>query len=101
YLWSIGLTWWHWTHRETVAARRAGWLITGTFVANTLWQIWVPLRGLDPGSLIICATGLLCALAAAVRFPLAPRKWQRLLLHAPVWFLTGWLTAATFVNLGS
>ncbi len=93
-------------HAERIALS-AGWAAAGLFAGNTLWALWVPVRGLDLGSVLIIAAEVACGLWAlgALRTlddmgePLAGLAlW---LGAVPVRFLAGWATAAAWVNLSS
>jgi hypothetical protein len=85
-------------------SRRIGWWAAGMYAINTVWQIWAPWAGLDwiTFGLLACALGFgiwaLNRLQSLGR-PLTRREWA--VAAAPLGLLTGWLTAATFVNLAS
>ncbi|MBC6416803.1 MAG: hypothetical protein GDA47_03160, partial [Rhodospirillales bacterium] len=70
---------------------------------NGLWEVYVPLRGLDSGSAGILFVSLLLSLGLSLRVaPCSARNWQeRWLLALPILALAGWLTAAFFANLSS
>jgi hypothetical protein len=83
--------------------RRTGWLAAGAFALNTLWELHVPKRDIGWGSVAIIGTAL--GVLLAIMFQLeaaepfdATTFW---LVAAPLQLLAGWISAATFVNLGS
>lgn len=85
-------------------SRRIGWWVAGMYAINTVWQVWAPWAGLDwiTFGLLACALGFgiwaLNRLRGLGR-PLKHREW--VVAAGPLGLLTGWLTAATFVNLAS
>lgn len=87
-------------------AAAAGWPAAGLFLGNTLWAAWVPGRGLDLGSVLIIVAEVACGLwaLAELRALAEARPLTGLgfwLGAAPVRFLTGWATAAAWVNAAS
>jgi len=83
-------------------ARRIGWAAAGMYAVNTAWQVWVPVFGVDWGSFVLLATELALGLVALSRVrDLAPTPTERAVALVPLGILTGWVSAATFVNLAS
>jgi hypothetical protein len=85
-------------------ARRVGWLAAGMYAVNTVWQIWVPLFDVDWVSFGLLAAGLALGMVALNRIRGLGRPLTTLefwFASAPLGVLTGWLSAATFLNLAS
>ncbi len=85
-------------------ARTIGWLAAGMYAANAAWQVWVPAFGVDWASVLILGTELALGIVALGRI----RDFGRPLTRTEVWvaaaplgLLTGWVTAASFVNLST
>ena len=84
-------------------AQSVGWYAVIAYAANGIWQIWVPLNGLDWTSLALLWLGLL----ASLRLLAVLRKQERfglagqVFVSLPFGLLAGWLTAAGFVGIGS
>lgn len=83
--------------------RRVGWLAAAAFALNTIWEYYVPKRDIDWGSVVIIGAALAVLLTIVVRLEAAEPHdaltfW---LVAAPLQLLAGWISAATFVNLGS
>lgn len=83
--------------------RGIGWLAAAAFALNTLWEYHVPKRDIDWGSVAIIGTALGVLLAIVIRLEAAePHDTLTFrLVAAPLQLLAGWISAATFVNLGS
>ncbi|MEL7238513.1 MAG: hypothetical protein AAGK78_06600, partial [Planctomycetota bacterium] len=78
--------------------RLVGWLAAGLFACNIAWEIYVPLRGLDWGSVAIITLELLLGVVIVLRIAgmgsiPASTYW---LAAVPLLLLAGWITAATF-----
>lgn len=82
---------------------RVTYPIAGTFMANGIWSLYVPLFNIDWVSLMIISTGLSLALIAlfAAGRPSALSLTEKWIVRAPIALLAGWLTAATFVGASS
>jgi len=85
-------------------ARRIGWLAAGMYAANCAWQIVVPGWGVNWPSSALLAGELALGVIALGRIrdlgrPLT--RGERWLAAAPLGVLTGWASAATFVNLST
>lgn len=83
--------------------RRVGWLAAAAFALNAAWEYHVPKRDLNWGSIAIIAAALAVLLAIMLRLEAAePHDPQTFwLAAAPLQLLAGWISAATFVNIGS
>ena len=83
--------------------RRIGWLAAAAFALNTIWEYHVPKRDIDWGSVALISAALMVLLTILFRLEAAEPHdsttfW---LVAAPLQLLAGWISAATFVNLGS
>jgi len=91
------------TNRSHPLARQIGWLAAGMYAINAAWQVWVPLFGADWISSLLLAAELALGMAALLRIrgarPLG--RAETWLVAAPVGLLTGWITAAAFVNFST
>jgi hypothetical protein len=79
-------------------------LAAALFFFNTLWEMWVPRKGLDWGSvgIILVEVGLsLWIVAVLTVFPRELTVAELWLVKAPLFVFAGWASAATFVNLAS
>ncbi len=105
FLWLLALAVWQGLQANLAAPllRTSGWWIALLFTVNTLWELYVPWRGLDWGSslLLLLALCLVLGLCFALRRQDAPGRVERWLLVYPAMALAGWLTAAFFANLSS
>ena len=98
---SLGFAGWH-AAQGPAGPVALGWLAALLFVGNVLWEVWVPRRGLDRGSVVIIAFELLVALAAlAVTVRWAPEGWAFWLGAVPLQLFAGWVAVAAFANLSS
>ena len=105
YLWSLVAAVWQLgeKHRDDPALKAVGWNMAGMFLINSLWQVWVPLRGFDWISVGLIAVSLVLGLSGLLRL----RELGRVsgedtgFVFAPMALLSGWLTAAAFVNFTS
>lgn len=105
YLWSLISAVWQLgdKHRDDPALKAVGWNMAGMFLINSLWQIWVPLRGFDWISVALIAASLVLGLSGLLRL----REMGKVsgedtgFVFAPMALLSGWLTAAAFVNFTS
>ena len=89
--------------RSNPALLEAGWNIAGIYLINCLWQIWVPLNGLDWISYGLVAVSLMLGVSAMMRLRLGKRMpvLTTRLVFAPLALMTGWITAASVVNFTS
>jgi hypothetical protein len=79
-------------------------LAAALFFFNTLWEMWVPRKGLDWGSVAIILIEVSLSLwivALLTVFPRALTTAEIWLVKAPLFVFAGWASAATFVNLAS
>jgi hypothetical protein len=105
YLWSLVSAVWQLgeKHRDDPALKAVGWNMAGMFAINSLWQIWVPLRGLDGISVFLVVMALVLGLSGLLRL----RELGKVsgedtgFVFAPMALMSGWLTAAAFVNFTS
>ena len=96
-LWQLGPK-----HRNNVALRDIGWQTAGIYTLNALWQVWVPIRGLDAVSVIIVAAAMGLGITSLLQVrDLHLSKKDEIFVVGPVALTTGWLTAALCVNITS
>lgn len=96
-LWQLGPK-----HRNNVALRDIGWQTAGIYLLNALWQVWVPLRGLDTISVLIVGAALSLGIYSLMRLrDLHLSRKDEMFVVGPVALTTGWLTAAFCVNITS
>lgn len=90
-------------NRSHPLARSVGWLAAGMYAINAAWQVWVPIFGVEWVSTALLAAELALGLVALLRIrgarPL--NRTESLLVALPIGLLTGWITAATFINFSS
>lgn len=89
---------------SNAVSRRIGWWVAGMYAVNTVWQVWTPWFGVDWVTFVLLAISLAFGILAlrsllGVERPLTLR--ERVVAAVPLGILTGWLTAATFVNMAS
>ncbi len=105
YLWSVISAVWQLgeRHRDDPALKAVGWNMAGMFLVNSLWQIWVPLRGLDWVSVALVSVALVLGLSGLLRLrEMGPVSGEDTgFVFAPMALMSGWLTAAAFVNFTS
>lgn len=82
---------------------RIGWPSAGAFLGNALWALYTQSFGLNAGSVAIIVFTLGCLLAVTRSFARAPgfTPGELALTVAPLSALSGWLTAATIVNIAA
>jgi MFS family permease len=105
YTWSLISAIWQLgeKHRDDPALKAVGWNMAGMFLINSLWQVWVPLHGFDWISVALVGVALLLGLSGLLRL----RELGKVsgedtgFVFAPMALMTGWLTAAAFVNFTS
>ncbi|WP_066481744.1 MULTISPECIES: hypothetical protein [unclassified Sphingomonas] len=100
---SFGFAVWHTLNPSDPLMRALGWLAVAAWTLNTAWEWHVARRDIDWTSVGLIAAALVTLLAAvwtiAVAGPLS--GWAFWLGAAPLLLLAGWISAATWVNLGS
>ena len=82
-------------NRTNPSFRKVGWLAGIAFWFNTIWEVYVPIRSMDWGSLLLILI-ILCA-ALSILFILQSLNDQRI-IFLPLFLLAGWVSVATFVN---
>lgn len=85
-------------------SRRIGWWVAAMYAVNTVWQVWAPWAGIDWVTFILLAVSLafgILALRSLLRLERPLTLSEQVFAAVPLGILTGWLTAATFVNLAS
>ena len=85
-------------NRTDPAFRQLGWLAAIAFWGNSIWEIYVPLMGLDFGSLAIILL-ILIALISAM-FILRERN-EKGIAFVPIMLMAGWISVATFANIST
>ena len=105
YLWSLISAVWQLgdKHRDDPALKAIGWNMAGMFLINCLWQVWVPLRGFDWVSFVLIGVSVVLGLSGLMRLrELGPVSGEDTgFVFAPMALMTGWLTAAAFVDFTS
>lgn len=105
YLWSLISAVWQLgeKHKDDPALKAVGWNMAGMFLINSVWQVWVPLRGLDWVSVGLVSIALVLGLSGLLRLrELGPVSGEDTgFVFAPMALMSGWLTAAAFVNFTS
>jgi hypothetical protein len=91
-------------NRNSALLNKIAWPAALLFALNALWEIYVPIRSLDWGSLLIITAALATALyiifkIAKHQTPLTTE--ENWLVAAPMQVFAGWLSAATFVGIPS
>lgn len=83
--------------------RRIGWLAAAAFALNMLWEYYVPKYdiGWPSFAIIAAAAGVLLTLLFRLETEEPLSGSDVWLVAAPLQLLAGWISAATFVNLGS
>jgi hypothetical protein len=89
--------------KESVALETVDWNIIVVWLVNSLWQLWVPAIGLEWISFCLIAVALFAGLNGILklRHELNLTLKEKLLVAGPLALVTGWLTAACFVNFTS
>ncbi len=96
-LWQLGPK-----HRKNLALRDMGWQTAGIYTLNALWQVWVPIRGLDIVSVLIVGTAVVLGISSMMRVrDLHLSRKEEIFVVGPVALTTGWLTAAFCINITS
>jgi len=76
--------------------RKVGWLAGLAFWGNAVWELWVPVYGLELGSLLLILVILIPLLS--IMFILKDQRDNRW-FFIPLMMLAGWVSVATFVNI--
>lgn len=85
------------------ALHAVGWNIAVIGFVNALWQVWVPMEGFDWVSVALVFIALITGISGLLRLrqDMVLSRDDELLVFAPLALVTGWLTAACFVNFTS
>ncbi len=85
------------------ALENAGWNLAGIGLINAVWQVWVPLNGFDWISSVLVVTALIVGVSGLMRLreEVLLSRMDNIMVFAPLALVTGWLTAAAFVNFTS
>ena len=86
--------------KYNLALETVGWNLTGIYLINAIWQIWVPVEGFDWVSSALVFVALMTGLSGLVRLRLdmVLVRHDEIMVFAPLALVTGWLTAACFLN---
>jgi hypothetical protein len=90
--------------RRNALWHRVAWLAALLFALNTLWELYVPLRNLDWGAVIIITAAAATAITIVLRVASWPEPLttaERWCIAVPMQIFAGWLSAATFVSFPS
>ncbi len=89
--------------KENVALETVDWNLIVVWLVNSLWQVWVPLFGLEWISFCLIVVAVFAGLNGLLKLrnELALSLKEKLLVAGPLALVTGWLTAACFVNFTS
>ncbi len=88
-------------NRQNAIWHRIAWLAALLFALNTLWELYVPLRNLDWGALMIISAAAATAITIVLRVASWPEPLtggERWCIAIPMQIFAGWLSAATFVS---
>jgi hypothetical protein len=100
-IFALSIAWGIWqalpAGRDSVAARRLGWPLAGAFACSNLWMLLSQLTGNGWHLVVVILVLLACVLAAFFIARTEPGQgWVDAWIIHP---LTGWVSAATFVNI--
>lgn len=89
--------------RHDRAVEAVGWNVAFIYLINAVWQIWVPLNGFDWVSALMVAAALVSGISGLMRLrhDMVLSRIDSLMVFAPLALVTGWITAACFVNFTS
>ncbi len=89
--------------KENVALETVDWNLIVVWLVNSLWQLWVPVIGLEWISFCLIAVAVFAGLNGLLklRHELNLSLKEKILVAGPLALVTGWLTAACFVNFTS
>lgn len=89
--------------KENVALETVDWNLIVVWLVNSLWQLWVPVIGLEWISFCLIAVAVFAGLNGLLKLrnELNLSLKEKILVAGPLALVTGWLTAACFVNFTS
>ena len=89
--------------RHDTALLATGWNIAGVYLVNCIWQIWVPVMDIDWISVALIVIGLFFGINGLLQLKALGglTRRERFFIYSPLALVTGWLTAAAFVNFTS
>jgi len=89
--------------KESVALETVDWNVIVVWLVNSLWQLWVPVIGLEWISFCLVAVAVFAGLNGLLKLrnELKLSLKEKILVAGPLALVTGWLTAACFVNFTS
>ncbi|WP_303828439.1 hypothetical protein [Asticcacaulis taihuensis] len=89
--------------KESAALETVDWNFIVVWLVNSLWQLWVPLIGLEWISFCLIVVAVFAGLNGLLklRHELKLSRKEKLLVAGPLALVTGWLTAACVVNFTS
>ena len=89
--------------KENVALETVDWNLIVVWLVNSLWQLWVPAIGLEWISFCLIAVAVFAGLNGLLKLrnELNLSLKEKALVAGPLALVTGWLTAACFVNFTS
>ena len=89
--------------KENAALETVDWNLIVVWLVNSLWQIWVPLFGLEWISFCLIAVSVFAGLNGLLKLrnEVTLSLKEKILVAGPLALVTGWLTAASFVNFTS
>ena len=89
--------------KESAALETIDWNLIVVWLVNSLWQVWVPVIGLEWISFCLIAVALFAGLNGLLKLrnELKLSLKEKVLVAGPLALVTGWLTAACFVNFTS
>ncbi|MCR6660412.1 MAG: hypothetical protein NVV72_14125 [Asticcacaulis sp.] len=89
--------------KESAALETVDWNFIVVWLVNSLWQLWVPLIGLEWISFCLIAVAVFAGLNGLLKLrnELKLSRKEKLLVAGPLALVTGWLTAGCVVNFTS
>jgi hypothetical protein len=89
--------------KENAALETVDWNLIVVWLVNSLWQLWVPVIGLEWISFCLIAVAVFAGLNGLLKLrnELNLSLKEKILVAGPLALVTGWLTAACFVNFTS
>ncbi len=89
--------------KENAALETVDWNVIVVWLVNSLWQVWVPAIGLEWISFCLVAVAVFAGLNGLLKLrnELNLSLTEKILVAGPLALVTGWLTAACFVNFTS
>ncbi|MFN3229800.1 MAG: hypothetical protein ACK41P_08115 [Asticcacaulis sp.] len=102
YLWALVAAAWAILNPRNAIVRLVGPHMAVIWALNTAWSIWVPINGIEWVSLGIICISLLSGLTGLYRLrSLELSRAEAGFFIVPLALVTGWITAASVVNLTS